>query len=265
NIVYHEELGSVGDKVRRVTQTASLIAAKLGVDADAAAKAERAAAICKFDLVSQMVYEFPELQGIMGEDYATRLGEDPVVAKAINEHYQPRYSGDAVPSHIVSAIVSMAEKIDTIVGCFSIGIVPTGTQDPYALRRQATGIVQILLAHDLQLSLSELFELSLGVHLDRGTKRSKEEISKDLNDFFALRVKNWLSEHGAKYDVIDAVMAAGFSDLLLTKKRAELLAHQLVEDNKAEFKLTVEAFNRVCNLAAKAESKQVDAALFQEQ
>src|SRR5690606_31283676 len=86
NIVYHEELGSVGDKVRRVTQTASLIAAKLGVDADAAAKAERAAAICKFDLVSQMVYEFPELQGIMGEDYATRLGEDPIVAKAINEH-----------------------------------------------------------------------------------------------------------------------------------------------------------------------------------
>lgn len=265
NIVYHEELGSVGDKVRRVTQTASLIAAKLGVDADAAAKAERAAAICKFDLVSQMVYEFPELQGIMGEDYATRLGEDPIVAKAINEHYQPRYSGDAVPSHIVSAIVSMSEKIDTIVGCFSIGIVPTGSQDPYALRRQATGIVQILLAHDLQLSLSELFELSLGVHLDRGTKRSKEEISKDLNDFFALRVKNWLSEHGAKYDVIDAVMAAGFSDLLLTKKRAELLAHQLEQDNKAEFKLTVEAFNRVCNLAAKAESKQVEAALFQEQ
>jgi len=265
NIVYHEELGSVGDKVRRVTRTASLIAAKLGTDASTAEKVERAAAISKFDLVSQMVYEFPELQGIMGEDYATRLGEDPEVAKAINEHYQPRYSGDAVPSHMVGAIVSLAEKIDTIVGCFSIGIVPTGSQDPYALRRQATGIVQILLAHHIQLSLSELFELSLTIHIDRGTKRSKDEIAGDLNDFFALRVKNWLSEHGAKYDVIEAVMVAGFSDLLLTKKRAELLAHQLEQQNKAEFKLTVEAFNRVCNLAGKAESKNVDAALFQEQ
>jgi len=265
NIVYHEELGSVGDKVRRVTRTASFIAAKLNTDAETAAKAERAAAICKFDLVSQMVYEFPELQGIMGEDYATRLGEDAQVAKAINEHYQPRFSGDAVPSNIVGAIVSLADKIDTIVGCFSIGIVPTGSQDPYALRRQAAGIVQILLAHNMQLSLSELFELCLAVHVERGTKRSKEEIASDLNDFFALRVKNWLSEHGAKYDVIDAVMEAGFSDLLLTKKRAELLAHQLEQQNKAEFKLTVEAFNRVCNLATKADSKSVDASLFQEQ
>ncbi|MFC6332435.1 glycine--tRNA ligase subunit beta [Paenibacillus septentrionalis] len=264
NIVYHEELGSVGDKVRRVTRTAALIANKLSTASDTKAKVERAAAICKFDLVSQMVYEFPELQGIMGEDYATRLGEDAEVAKAINEHYQPRFSGDAVPSQLVGAIVSLADKIDTIVGCFSIGIVPTGSQDPYALRRQAAGIVQILLAHDLQMSLTELFELSLSVHVDRGTKRTAEEIAKDLNDFFALRVKNWLSEQGAKYDVIDAVMEAGFSDLLLTKKRAELLAVQLEEQNKASFKSNVEAFNRVCNLASKAESKDVNPALFQE-
>lgn len=264
-IVYHEELGSVGDKVRRVTTTASKIAAKLGVDASVQGKAERAAAICKFDLVSQMVYEFPELQGIMGEDYATRLGEDAEVAKAINEHYQPRFASDAVPSQAVGAIVSLADKIDTIVGCFSIGIVPTGSQDPYALRRQAAGIVQILLAHNLQMSLTELFELSLIVHAERGTKRTIEEIAKDLQDFFALRVKNWLGEHGAKYDVIDAVMEAGFADLLLTKKRAELLTEQLQESNKAGFKSNVEAFNRVCNLAAKAQDKQVTPDLFQEE
>lgn len=265
NIVYHEELGSVGDKVRRVTRTASLISSKLAVGQSVQDKVERAAAICKFDLVSQMVYEFPELQGIMGEDYASRLGEDAEVAKAINEHYQPRFAGDAVPSQLVGAIVSLADKIDTIVGCFSIGIVPTGSQDPYALRRQAAGIVQILLAHNLPMSLTELFELSLTVHAERGTKRSSEDIAKDLQDFFALRVKNWLGEHGAKYDVIDAVMEAGFTDLQLTKKRAELLAAQLQDANKASFKSNVEAFNRVCNLAAKAESKQVDPELFQEE
>lgn len=265
NIVYHEELGSVGDKVRRVTRTASLISSKLAVGQSVQDKVERAAAICKFDLVSQMVYEFPELQGIMGEDYASRLAEDAEVAKAINEHYQPRFAGDAVPSQLVGAIVSLADKIDTIVGCFSIGIVPTGSQDPYALRRQAAGIVQILLAHNLPMSLTELFELSLTVHAERGTKRSSQEISKDLQDFFALRVKNWLGEHGAKYDVIDAVMEAGFTDLQLTKKRAELLAVQLQDANKASFKSNVEAFNRVCNLAAKAESKQVNPELFQEE
>ncbi|GIP15312.1 glycine--tRNA ligase beta subunit [Paenibacillus montaniterrae] len=265
NIVYHEELGSVGDKVRRVTRTASLISSKLAVGQSVQDKVERAAAICKFDLVSQMVYEFPELQGIMGEDYASRLGEDAEVAKAINEHYQPRFAGDAVPSQLVGAIVSLADKIDTIVGCFSIGIVPTGSQDPYALRRQAAGIVQILLAHNLPMSLTELFELCLTVHAERGTKRSSQEISKDLQDFFALRVKNWLGEHGAKYDVIDAVMEAGFTDLQLTKKRAELLAAQLQDVNKASFKSNVEAFNRVCNLAAKAESKQVNPELFQEE
>lgn len=264
NIVYHEELGSVGDKVRRITKTAQLIATQLKVNSEDEQKVKRAAEICKFDLVSQMVYEFPELQGIMGEDYATRLGENASVAKAINEHYQPRFAGDAVPSELIGAIVSLADKIDTIVGCFSIGIVPTGSQDPYALRRQATGIVQILLVHDLQLSLKELFELSLSVHSERGTKRTAEDIAKDLQDFFGLRVKNWLSEQGARYDVIDAVMVAGFSDLLLTKKRAELITAQLEEQNKASFKSNVEAFNRVCNLAAKADSKQVDVALFQE-
>lgn len=264
NIVYHEELGSVGDKVRRITKTAQLIATQLKVNNEDEQKVKRAAEICKFDLVSQMVYEFPELQGIMGEDYATRLGENASVAKAINEHYQPRFAGDAVPSELIGAVVSLADKIDTIVGCFSIGIVPTGSQDPYALRRQATGIVQILLVHDLQLSLKELFELSLSVHSERGTKRTAEDIAKDLQDFFGLRVKNWLSEQGARYDVIDAVMVAGFSDLLLTKKRAELITAQLEEQNKASFKSNVEAFNRVCNLAAKADSKQVDAALFQE-
>lgn len=263
-IVYHEELGSVGDKVRRVVAISEAIATHLHLDEVKKSQINRAASIAKFDLVSQMVYEFPELQGIMGEDYANRLGEDPVVAKAINEHYQPRFAGDEVPSHIVGSVVSLAEKIDTIVGCFSIGIVPTGSQDPYALRRHATGIVQIVLAHELSISLDELFNLALTIHEQKGMKRDKHVVAADLSDFFGLRVKNWLSEHGAKYDVIDAVMAIGYSDLGLTKERAKLIANQ-IEDHKEAFKTNVEAFNRVCNLAGKATTTEVNTALFAEE
>ena len=262
-IVYHEELGSVGDKVRRVVAISNAIATHLQLDEKTKTQVNRAASIAKFDLVSQMVYEFPELQGIMGEDYATRLGEDAVVAKAINEHYQPRFAGDAVPSHVVGSVVSLAEKIDTIVGCFSIGIVPTGSQDPYALRRQASGIVQIILLNNLSISLDELFNLALVIHEQKGMKRETTEVASDLSDFFGLRVKNWLSEHGAKYDIVDAVMAAGYSDLGLTKERAQLLTTQ-VEQHKDEFKTNVEAFNRVCNLASKATSTEVNPALFVE-
>lgn len=264
NIVYHEELGSVADKVRRITATADLIGQKLRLHDDTAADIHRAAQICKFDLVSQMVYEFPELQGIMGEDYAAKLGEKAAVAKAVNEHYQPRFSGDQVPSEITGAIVSIADKIDTIVGCFSIGIVPTGSQDPYALRRQTAGIVQIMLAFDLKLQLDELYTIALSVHESRGLKRSADEIRKDLNDFFALRVKNWLSEQSIRYDVVDAVMASGFADLRSTSNRAAAIQTNSSGESRSEFKLIVEAFNRVSNLAGKAAGTQVDPALFAE-
>ncbi|RJX38287.1 glycine--tRNA ligase subunit beta [Paenibacillus pinisoli] len=264
SIVYHEELGTVADKVRRITAVAETIASKLAIGNDEAAQVSRAASVCKFDLVSQMVYEFPELQGIMGEDYARKLGESEQVAKAINEHYQPRFSGDAAPSEATGAIVSLADKIDTIVGCFSIGIIPTGSQDPYALRRQAAGIVSILLAFDFKLQLSDLYDIALAVHKERGLKRSEGDVRKELNDFFALRVKNWLSEQGYRYDVVDAVMAPGFDDLAGTASRASAVAACTTEESKAEFKLVVEQFNRVGNLASKATAEGVDPSLFAE-
>lgn len=264
SIVYHEELGTVADKVRRIVSVANAIAGALKVSPEAAAHVSRAAAVCKFDLVSQMVYEFPELQGIMGEDYARKLGESEQVAKAINEHYQPRFSGDAVPSGLTGAIVSLADKIDTIVGCFSIGIIPTGSQDPYALRRQAAGIVQILLAFDIQLGLNELYDIALNVHAERGLKRSADDIRKELNDFFSLRVKNWLSEQGHRYDIVDAAMAPGINDLILTANRASAVGALASGEGRAEFKLVVEQLNRVSNLAGKATSGDVDAALFAE-
>jgi len=263
-IVYQEELGSVADKVRRVRAIADKLATHVGADSTAAADISRAADISKFDLVTQMVGEFPELQGIMGEDYARKAGEREAVAKAINEHYQPRFAGDRAPATLPGAIVSLSDKIDTIVGCFSIGIIPTGSQDPYALRRQAAGIVQTVLSQSLPLALGDLFDIALSVHEQRGLKRSAADIRKDLYDFFALRVKNVLTEQGVRYDVVDAVMAAGFDDLKLTVERAAVLAARAAGDAKDEFKLVVDAWSRVNNLAAKAETSEVNETLFVE-
>ncbi|RUS48478.1 glycine--tRNA ligase subunit beta [Cohnella sp. AR92] len=265
NIVYHEELGTVAEKVRRIASVANKLARRLGADAAAQADVNRTAELCKFDLVTQMVYEFPELQGIMGEDYALKAGENAAVAKAINEHYSPRNAGDTPPASLVGAIVGIADKIDTIVGCFSIGIVPTGSQDPYALRRQAAGIVSTMLAHDLDLTLTELFRLALEAQAEaRPLKREAFDILKDLNEFFSLRVKNVLTEQHIRYDVVDAVLSAGCEDVRRTILRAGALQAETEEARREAFRPTVEAFNRVSNLAAKAgESRQVDVRLFE--
>ncbi|WP_276355975.1 glycine--tRNA ligase subunit beta [Cohnella caldifontis] len=264
NIVYHEELGTVADKVRRVRAVSDRLADRLGADAAVKADVSRTADICKFDLVSQMVYEFPELQGIMGEDYARMAGEREAVARAVNEHYSPRNAGDVPPASLVGAIVGIADKLDTIVGCFSIGIVPTGSQDPYALRRQAAGIVSTLLAHEMDIELGALFGIALDVHAARGLKRDAAEIRRDLEEFFGLRVRNVLSEQGIRYDVADAVLGAGFGDVRRTVRRAGALQSRVSDEAKEAFRPAVEAFNRVCNLAAKAESREVNPGLFAE-
>jgi len=261
NVVYHEELGTVADKVRRVRAIADQLARHLLASDDVLANVSRAADICKFDLVTQMVYEFPELQGIMGEDYARKAGEQEAVACAIREHYSPHHAGDRPPASQTGAIVGIADKIDTIVGCFSIGIVPTGSQDPYALRRQAAGIVSTILEHRMELTLAELFDIAFEVHGARGFKRELYDIRRDLEEFFSLRVKNVLAEQEIRYDVIDAVLGSGNSDVRRTLLRARALQQQAASD-MAGFKPAVEAFNRVCNLAAKSESRQVDALLF---
>lgn len=262
-IVFHEELGTIGDKVRRVRKTAGQIGAKLGVSQEQAKQVDRIAEISKFDLVTNMVGEFPELQGIMGEDYARKAGESELVASGVFEHYLPRFAGDKMPVSAQGAIVSMADKLDTIVGCFSIGIVPTGSQDPYGLRRMAAAIVSILVERDWQLSLDQLWDAALETYAAQGvTKRPVEEVKKDLVDFFALRLKNVLQENHVRYDVIDAVLSADLTQVpdLLAKAKALMAA---VEDE--EFKLIVEQFNRVNNLAQKAEADQVDEALFAEE
>jgi glycyl-tRNA synthetase beta chain len=264
NIVYHEELGSVADKVRRVRSIADKVAERLLADETVRLAVSRTADICKFDLVTQMVYEFPELQGIMGEDYARKAGETEAVARAINEHYSPRNAGDRPPASPVGAIVGIADKIDTIAGCFSIGIIPTGSQDPYALRRQAAGIVATLLEHRMEITLPELFEIALQIHAQRGLKRESYDILQDLQEFFSLRVKNILTEQAIRYDVVDAVLAAGAGDVRRTVLRAQALQAKASDSGKEAFRPAVEAFNRVSNLAAKADSRRVDPLLFRD-
>ncbi|MFS0822666.1 glycine--tRNA ligase subunit beta [Bacillus sp. 1P02SD] len=260
-IIYHEEIGSIGDKVRRIQLITKHLSELLELDSETQNKANRAAEICKFDLVTNMVYEFPELQGVMGERYARLSGEEREVAVAINEHYMPRHADDASPASTVGALISLADKLDTIVGCFSIGIIPTGSQDPYALRRMASGVVQILLDKGWNISLEELFEYVLSLFVEANiAKLEKQEIEKELVQFFKLRIKHELNNRHIRYDIIDAVLGTKLGNIGLLVQKAEIL-----EKNKEhqDFKATIESLGRVLNIAKKGEEAEINPSLFE--
>ncbi len=176
---------------------------------------KRAAEISKFDLVTHMIYEFPELQGIMGEKYARMLGEDEAVAAAVNEHYMPRSAGGETPFTFTGAVVAMADKLDTIASFFSIGVIPTGSQDPYGLRRQASGIVAILLDRNWGISFEELLTL---------VQTDKEN---ELLDFFTQRLKYVLNAEQIRHDVIDAVLESSELEPYSALHKAQVLEQKL--------------------------------------
>lgn len=251
SIVYHEEIGTIAEKSERVRNLVSLMADRLELTPEVKQTADRAAQISKFDLVSQMVYEFPELQGIMGEKYALQKGESPDVAAAINEHYMPRNAEDTAPSSPAGALVAIADKMDTIISFFALGIIPSGSQDPYALRRQASGIVQTLIEKQWGISVETLVGLSLSLISDAGiSKRPGEEVYQDLVQFFKMRVKHMLQERGIRYDIIDAVLGGeiGFAAQLIDKAVALQAA-----SSEEGFKESMEALSRVLNIASKQE------------
>jgi len=261
-IVYHEEIGTLAEKVGRVRSLTNSISDALHVDESTKAIADRTAEIAKFDLVTGMVYEFPELQGYMGERYARIKGEDEAVAVAINEHYMPRHAEDSVPSSDVGAIVSVAEKMDTITANFAINNIPTGSQDPYALRRQASGIVQILLEKKWSVSLESLVDLALETIVNQGiAKREANEIKADLITFFEARIKHYLSEKAVRYDLIDAVLNGKIGVVSSLVNRAVVL--EKAKDD-ASFKETIEALSRVMNIAVKLDGNpKVNVELFE--
>ncbi|MGM7635598.1 glycine--tRNA ligase subunit beta [Bacillus sp. Hm123] len=260
-IVYHEKIGTLAEKVARIRKTAVTLAELTDANSDTKSKADRAAQICKFDLVTQMVYEFPELQGIMGEKYALQKGEDQEVARAINEHYQPRHAEDDTPATLTGAFVSLADKLDTIVSCFAVDIIPTGSQDPYALRRQAAGIVHILADKKWSVSLEQVLEAAIAiVKADEIGEKDADTLLEELMAFFKMRIKYNLQEQGVRYDIIDAILAGRVGVLpALFEKASVLMTHK--ED--ANFKEVMESLSRVLNIAKKAEgTSDVDPSLF---
>lgn len=263
-IIFQESLGTVYEKVERLIDLGQYLAGVAGVTAEESRAAiKRTALLCKADLVTNMVYEFPELQGIMGREYAHHNGEPAVVAEGIFEHYLPRFAGDILPATDVGRAVSIADKIDTIVGCFAVGIQPTGSQDPYALRRQALGICHIVLDSRLNISLAELVAKTYNNYAGKIAARlSLAEVQTEVSEFFKQRLKNIFADRGLSYDVVDAVLAAGHDDFTDTLNRAEALA---ALRNQEIFGKLLTAYNRVANLAKKAVTDQIDPDLLKEE
>jgi glycyl-tRNA synthetase beta chain len=230
-IVFHEKLGTQAERVERIARLAKELAPLVKADP---AKAERAARLAKADLVTDMVGEFPELQGLMGKYYALAQGEDAAVARAIEEHYKPQGPADRVPSDPVSIAVALADKLDTLIGFWAIDEKPTGSKDPYALRRAALGVVRIVLDNKLRLPLGH-------------------KIKGDLLAFFADRLKVHLRESGARHDLVDAVFALpGQDDLLLIVRRVEALGKFLDSDDG---KNLLVGYRRAANILRDEEKK----------
>ncbi|MCL6612801.1 MAG: glycine--tRNA ligase subunit beta [Peptococcaceae bacterium] len=255
-IVWQESLGTVHDKVERITALALFIGDKLGAEDDLGRVLKRAASICKADLVTNMVYEFPELQGVMGREYALKSGEDPAVAQAIFEHYLPRFAGDILPATPAGRVLSLADKFDTLVGCFAVGIQPTGSQDPYALRRQALGIGHIILDGKLVLSLREIAARAYeGYGRKVSLKNGRETVLSELEEFFRQRIRGLLTDRGFAYDIVDAVISADADDILGVVQRVEALDRFRADP---AFEAVITAFNRANNLSRKFGGTEVN-------
>ncbi len=254
NVLFHERLGSVLDKVERLRKLAVFISKECRLSDPS--KTDRAAYLCKADLLSNMVYEFPELQGIMGRYYALNGGEDTEVAEAILEHYLPRFAGDRLPASETGIILALAEKIYNLTAFFAIGIKPSGSQDPYALRRQALGIVNIIIDLGLKIDLRVLIDQAYQSLADIKPEKNLEETCDDLIDFILQRMRGVMLERGLSYDVIDAVLYQAGGDLNQVMLRAEA-----VRDFKGSYYWEdfLVVFNRSYNLSKKWGSDAVKA------
>jgi len=242
DIVFHDKLGTQWERIERIERLAAELAPLVGADVD---KAKRAARLAKADLLTDMVGEFPELQGLMGKYYARAQGQDESIAVACEEHYKPLGPSDRVPTDPVSVAVALADKIDTLVGFWAIHEKPTGSKDPYALRRAALGIIRLVLERGWRLHLLGLFERLLRERSDKLASAAGQLVpgiartvvaatGTDLLSFFADRLKVQLREQGARHDLVDAVFALeGQDDLLLIVRRVEALGTFLdTEDGK---------------------------------
>lgn len=259
SVLFQKQLGSIGDKARRISVLAGKIANQLTADVKAS---ERAGLLCKADLVSDMVSEFPETQGVMGKHYALNDGESPVVAEAIEQHYWPRFSGDELPLTKEACAVALADKLDTLVGIFGIGQVPKGDRDPFALRRAALGLLRTLVERKLSLDLHELLAASVEGF---GDKLSNNTVATDVFDFLLGRFRPWYQDQGITVDVIQSVLARSPSKPTDFDQRVKAVQSFKSMDSAASL---AAANKRVGNILAKSDeeiSGNVDEALLQEE
>ena len=257
-VVFQAKLGTVYDKTLRIEKLSQVILNELNMT-ESKENTLRAAKLCKADLVTNMVFEFTELQGIMGRDYAQVSGENEEVCQGIFEHYLPRFAGDILPETNTGIALSIADKLDSIAGFFAIGIKPSGSQDPYALRRQALGILSILLDRKLSVNLNNLINAALDNYSN--LEFNKEEVASQIVEFFVERVKNLFKDLGIRYDVIDAVLNNNLNDISDIHTRALELNRWLQKDELVEM---LTAFNRVATLAEKATTDIVKEDLLKE-
>ena len=221
DVTFQKSLGTSYEKVNRIVALTEFLATE--VCPEQIKQASRAAWLCKADLVTQMVYEFPELQGVIGGYYADHSGEDPEVGLAIKEHYRPAFSGDSPPSSPVGSIVSIADKLDTILGCIGVGLLPSGSEDPYGLRRHSLGIIQIIISQNWQVSLDALIQKGINLLKDK-TKLTSDEIHMHTQVLFSQRYKTILIGEEYPYDAIDAVLSANIDSLVDVRQKVVALS-----------------------------------------
>ena len=247
NIVFHEKLGTQAERIARIEKLAAELAPLVGADV---AKTKRAAQLAKADLLTEVVGEFPEVQGLMGKYYALAQGEDTSVAAAIEDHYKPQGPADRVPTDAVSIAVALADKLDILTGFWSIDEKPTGSKDPYALRRAALGVIRLVGDNEIRLPLLAAF-----------AKASKPHDGKDLLAFFADRLKVQLRDQGARHDLVDAVFAlGGQDDLLMVVRRVEALGKFLDSDDGKNLLAGTKRASNILAIEEKKDKRTFDGA-----
>jgi glycyl-tRNA synthetase beta chain len=254
-IVFHEKLGTQAERIKRIERLAAEIAPLVGADVD---KAKRAAHLAKADLLTEVVGEFPELQGLMGKYYALAQGEDASVAVASEEHYKPQGPADRVPGDPVSVVVALADKIDTLVGFWAIDEKPTGSKDPYALRRAALGVIRLIVDNTLRLPILNAAKSAIAGLPEKG---DVQKLPSDLLSFFADRLKVQLRDQGARHDLVDAVFSlGGQDDLLMVVRRVDALGKFLDTDDGKNLLAGTKRASNILSIEEKKDKRTFDGA-----
>jgi len=260
-IVFHEKLGTLAERIARIERLAAEIAPLVGADVE---KTKRAARLAKTDLLTEVVGEFPEVQGLMGKYYALAQGEDASVAQAIEDHYKPQGPNDRVPNDPVAIAVALADKIDTLVGFWAIDEKPTGSKDPYALRRAALGVIRLLSENDVRLGLMQILPFGVVTLFEGDRIHSKDSpivIAPSLLAFMADRLKVQLREHGKRHDLVDAVFALeGQDDLLMIVRRVEALGKFLDTDDGKNLLAGTKRASNILAIEEKKDKRTFDGA-----